>query len=156
MEKTCDGVQVGGVFGQEEEPGPGLADGLADQLAAVAAQIVHDHDVAGLKGGDQEGAHPGQEDLAVDRAIEQAGRIDPVAPEGGDEGQGLPAAERGLGLEAGAARAPAAQGRHVGLGPGLIDEHQAISVDAPLILAPLLTSAGHVRPILLLGQQAFF
>jgi hypothetical protein len=55
-----------------------------------------------------------------------------------------------------AARRPTAQGRHVVLGPGLVDEDQAGGIDPPLILAPLLAATRDVRPVLLLGEQAFF
>ncbi len=51
---------------------------------------------------------------------------------------------------------PPAQRRHVGLGPGLVDEHQAAHIDALLILAPLLSPTGDVSAILLLGEQTFF
>ena len=47
--------------------GAGRSDGLADRFAAVAAEVVHDHHVAGLEGRDQEGLDIGQEGLAVDR-----------------------------------------------------------------------------------------
>ena len=46
-EDLLDGVQVGRVFRQEEQLGAGCADGLANGFALVAAEIVHDDDVAG-------------------------------------------------------------------------------------------------------------
>jgi hypothetical protein len=48
---------------------------------------------------------------------------------------------------------PAAQGHHVGLGPGLVDEHWALGVDAALILTPLLAPAGDVWPILITANR---
>jgi hypothetical protein len=54
-----------------------------------------------------------------------------------------------------AQRAPVAP-RHVGLGPGLVDEHQATRIKPALIFLPLLPPAGHVGAILLGGEQAFF
>ena len=122
----------------------------------MAAKVVQDHHVAWAERGGQNLLDIGQEGLAVDRPVEETGRIDAVMAKRGDEGHGLPAAERGLGLHPIAARSPSAQRRHVGLGPGFVDEHQALGIDAPLILAPLLTSPGDVGTILLLGEQAFF
>ena len=46
-EDLLDRVQIGRVFRQEEELGAGGADGVAHRLALVAAEIVHDDDVAG-------------------------------------------------------------------------------------------------------------
>ena len=140
----------------EPEPCTRGFDRPADCRRLMAAEIVHDDDIARLEGRDQEGLNLGEEGLAVDRPIEQTRRLDPLASQGGDEGQGLPAAERGVGLQPGTSGTPAAQRRHVGLGPGLVDEHQAGGVDPPLILLPLLTPPGDVGTILLLCEQAFF
>jgi hypothetical protein len=65
-------------------------------------------------------------------------------------------AEGSLPDEALAARRPASQGRHVGLGPGLVDENQPGRIDADPMLQPLQASAGDVRTILLAGDQRLF
>ena len=62
----------------------------------------------------------------------------------------------GLGLQSLAPGTPAAQRRHVGLGPGLVDEDQAARIDQPLARLPLLTPPGDVGTILLPCEQAFF
>jgi hypothetical protein len=46
--------------------------------------------------------------------------------------------------------------RHVGLGPGLVDEDQASRIKPALVLLPLRPSPGDIGPILLAGAQAFF
>jgi hypothetical protein len=46
--------------------------------------------------------------------------------------------------------------RHVGFGPGVIDEDQAGRIKPPLILSPLRPPPGDVRTILFAGLQAFF
>ena len=62
-----------------------------------------------------------------------------------------------LGNQPLAPRGAAAVGaRHVGLGPGLVDEDQAGRIDPTLILPPLRAPPGDVGPILLAGVQAFF
>jgi hypothetical protein len=51
----------------------------------VAAEIVHDDDVAGLQGGDEDLLDIGSEALAVDRAIENPWSLDPVVAQGGQD-----------------------------------------------------------------------
>jgi hypothetical protein len=122
----------------------------------VAAEVVDHHYVAGLQGGDQDLLDVGQEALAGDWSIQDAGRLDPVDPQGGQEGERAPASMRHFGDEPFPPRRPPMTAGHVGLGPGLIDEDQARRINAALVLSPLAASPGHVRPILLTGAQAFF
>src|ERR1700733_7107397 len=77
-EDLLDRVEVGGVFGQEDEAGSDSSDGLPHLLPLVGAEIVEDHSVARLEGRDEELLDIGAEAFAVDRAVEQAGRIDAV------------------------------------------------------------------------------
>src|SRR3984957_17142578 len=58
--------------------------------------VVEGHDVAGLEGRNEELFDVGVEAFAVDRRVEQAGRIDAVVAQRGEEGRGLPAAMRNL------------------------------------------------------------
>ena len=74
----------------------------------------------------------GAEALAVDRAIEDAGCCDPVKAQRAEEGQGPPPSLRGEAAEALALRRPAAQGNHVRLDPGLVDEDQAFRIEPGL------------------------
>ena len=68
--------EVGRIFGQEDEARPDGSDGLSHPLSLVGAEIVEDHDVARLEGRREELFDIGAEAFAVDRAVEQAGRID--------------------------------------------------------------------------------
>src|SRR3546814_9926620 len=81
---------------QEEELCAGVSDGAADLLALVTAEIIEDDEIARLEGGDQELLDVGLELLAVDRAIEEAGCLDAIMPQGGQEGERAPAAVRRL------------------------------------------------------------
>src|SRR6516164_10012902 len=103
-----DGIEVWGVLGQEEEPGANGPDGGADRLAAMRSKIVHDNDVAWLEGWGEDLFDIEQEGLAIDRPLDQPWRHDPIVSQGGDEGQGLPAAVWNPGQQAPAARRPAA------------------------------------------------
>jgi hypothetical protein len=63
---------------------------------------------------------------------------------------------RHLGFDPLTARRPAPQRRHIGFGPGLIDEYQTGGVDPLPILDPLRPAAGDVGAILLGGNQRLF
>ena len=63
---------------------------------------------------------------------------------------------RHLGHQAGAAGATPVPAGHVGLGPGLVDEHQALGIKPALMLLPPGAPAGDVDAILFAGVQAFF
>ena len=120
------------------------------------AEIVHDDDVAGLQTGDELLLDIGAEALAVDRPVEDTRSGKPVAAQGAEEGQRAPVAMRGEAAQALASRSPAAQRRHVGLDPGLVDEDQPPRVEAGLPGSPTLPPAGNVGAGLLKGEQRFF
>jgi len=155
-EDLFDGVEVGRIFGQEEELGAGRADKLAHGFALVTAEIVHDNDVTLTKRRHQDAGHIGAKALAVDRPLKKPRRIDPIEAERGQEGHRVPATVRDLGHAALAARRPSAQWSHVGLGPGLVDEDQALRRDAILILCPLRPPPRHVGAIAFASHHAFF
>src|SRR6202042_1540862 len=118
-------------------------------LSLVGAEIVEDHDIARLQRRDQELFDIGAEAFAVDRAVEQAGRIDAVIAKSGEKRRGLPAAMRNLVDEALSFRRPAVQAGHVGFRPGLVDEHQSPGIDAALIGPPTRAMTAYVRAVLL-------
>ena len=160
LANTCSiGLGSGEYFGknrQEEELGSGRADERPNDLATVAADIVQDDDVALPQGRQQNLLDIGGEAFAVDRAFEQPGRGDPVVPQCGQERHGPPAAGRDLADQAAAARRPAAQRRHIGAGPGLVNEDQAAGIDAVLVLDPLRPPARDVGTVAFASHHAFF
>src|SRR5215204_6859382 len=76
-EELFDGVQVGRVFGQEEQAGADRPDGAPHGLAPVRAEIVHDDDVAFPQGRDEDLVDVEPEALAVDGPVEEPWRLDP-------------------------------------------------------------------------------
>jgi hypothetical protein len=94
-----DGIEVRRVFREEEQLGAGRTDGLTNGSGLVAAEIVHDDDVAGLEGGDEDLFNIDPEPLAVDRAVDDPRRIDAIMAQCRQEGQGFPVAMRNLGRE---------------------------------------------------------
>lgn len=155
-EGLFDGIEVGAIGWQEPEPGAGCPDGVADGLRFMTSEIVHDDDVAGLEGSDELLLHIGPEARPVDGAVEHAGRGEPVVAQRGDEGHGAPVAMRREADETLAFRTPAPGRRHVGLDPGLVDEHQALGVEPDLPCSPTLPTARHRRPGTFKGEQGFF
>ena len=151
-----DGVQIGRVFWQQQEFGTRLADCPTDGMSLMAAEVVHDDDVVRQQGGNQDLLDIDPKPLTVDRAIEKPGRFDAVVTQGSHEGHGIPMSERSLGHQPFALRRPASQRRHVGLGPGLVNENQTGGINLPLIALPLRTSARDVGSGLLAGVQCFF
>ena len=155
-EDLFDGVEVGGVFRQEHQAGSDISDRLAHRLSFVGSEIVEDDDVARLQSRHEELIDIGAETLAVDGSVKQAGRVDAVVAQGGEERRGLPLALRNLVDEALSLRRPAAKPCHVGLRPGLIDEDQTPGINAPLVGAPARAMAAYVRAILFTRDEGLF
>ena len=135
------------VFGQN---------GLANFLAFVASQIVHDDGVAGAQLRRQALAHIGSEDPAIHGAVEDQRRDDAVVAQAGDKGCCPPMAVRCPAGQALPAKATTMASDHVGLGPGLVDEDQAFRVQTMLIGQPSHARRRHVRAQLLVGENGFF
>jgi len=155
-EDLLDGIEVRTVGREKEQLCADRADQAADSLALVATEIVDNDDVALAEGRQKHLLDIGQEAAAIDRAVDDAGGIDPIAPEGCQEGHGPPAALRHLGEQLLPTRRPAAQARHVGLGPGLIDEDQPCRIKSALVGLPASAPVRDVGSILLGGEQRFF
>jgi hypothetical protein len=155
-EHLLDRIEIGTVGRQEEKPRADSADGPAHGMALVAAEIVHDDDIAGLERRHEELLDIGFEAFAIDWSIKDARRVDPVVPQGGKECKCLPMPVRRLSAQALASQSPAVGADHVGLGPSLIDEHEAGRINPSLVPFPACSSACDVGPVLLAGQQRFF
>ena len=98
----------------------------------MAAEIVHDDDVAGFEDRNELLFDIGAEAFAVDRAVEDARGREPVAAQGAEEGQRPPVAVRREAPQAITLRPPSAQRGHVGLDPGLVDEDQTPRIEIGL------------------------
>ena len=123
-EDLFDRVEVWTVGWQEDEARAGSANGFAHRFALVAAEIVEDDDIARGQRWSQNLNDISMEGGGVDRSIEDERRRDAVAAQGGEKGHGLPMAEGDERFQTVIAWTPTAQRRHVGLDPGLINEHQ--------------------------------
>jgi hypothetical protein len=155
-EDLLDGIEIGAVGRQEQELATRGADGAADALGLMAAEIIDDDDVARFEGGDQDLFDVSEEAGAVDRAVDDARRGKAIAAQSCQEGQRAPVPLRNFPDQLTPARRPAPPACHIGLGPGLVDEDQARGIKSVLIALPACPPAGDVGPILLDGEQCFF
>jgi len=155
-EDLLDRVQVGRLFRQKEELGARRLDRSANGFAFVTAEIVHDHQIARLERRDQRRLHIGLETLGVDRAVDEPWRFDAIVTKGGQEGHRLPMPVGNLRHEPFADRRPSPERLHVGLGPGLVDEDQALNVDLVLAALPLRSPPRHVGTVAFAGHDGFF
>ena len=155
-EELFDRVQVWGIFWEKEELGPGAPDCGANGFGLVRGEIVHDHDIAGRQGRREHLLDIDLEALAVDRLVQQPRCRNPIPAQGGQERHRVPMAEGGFARQACALGRPASQRRHIGLGPGLVDEDQPRGLDLGLMFQPLRAASGDVGTVLLAGDQRLF
>lgn len=119
-----DGIQIGAVRRQEQEPRtPFLEDGLG-LFAFMAGEIVEDHHVAALKRWSQLGFDIFLEDFSVHRPVDHPRCGQAVMAECGYEGLRSPVAEGCLHLEALAPTRTPPQARHLGRGASFVDKDQ--------------------------------
>ena len=131
-EGLFDRIEIGGVWRQIPEPCAGRFDQASQGSRLVAAEIVHDDDVAWLKLRDENLLNIGAEAFAVDGTVEQARCSEAVAAQGAKEGQRLPMAVWREAPHPLAFWAPSAQWGHIGLDPGLVDKNQASGIELSL------------------------
>ena len=155
-EQLFDRIEIGRVGRQEGQPRISGQDCFSHSPGLVTGEIVDDDDVAGFQRGDEHLLDIGEEQLAVDRAVDDAGRSQAVATQSGEERHCPPAAIRGVSFEPLAPRPPASERRHVGLDPGLVNKHQAGRIEPGLNIAPAAAAAQDVRTRLFGREQAFF
>lgn len=155
-EDLFDRVEVRAVGREEEELGACGSNSGANGPAFVASQVVDDDDVAWPERRDQDLLDIGEEGLAVDRPVEDAGCLDAIATKCCQEGQRAPSTLRYLGHQLVSTRRPAAHPGHVGLCPSLVDEDQSVRIEPVLISPPAFTPTRDLRTILLGCEQCFF
>ena len=98
-EDLLDRIEIGAIWRQEQELGSNATDRLADRGPFVAAQIVHDDNVAGRECRHEELLYIVGEALAIYRLVEHAWSIDPIAAKRREEGHCAPMAIGHFGME---------------------------------------------------------
>jgi hypothetical protein len=133
-----------------------LSDRSPYRDALVTSEIIEHHDISWRQRWDQELLDPSEEELTIDRAIKNAGRVDPIGSQSGQEGHGLPSAVRHVGDKPFALWSATMRARHVRLRPSLVDEDQAPRINLVLVTPPALAFTRDVRTMLFGRVQAFF
>jgi hypothetical protein len=131
-EGLFDRIEVGRVWRQIPEPCAGRFNQAAQGRRLVAAEIVHDDDIAWVKQRNENLLDIGAEAFAVDRAVEQARCGEAIASQGAEESQRPPVAVWREAPHPLAFWAPSAQWGHIGLNPGLVDKDQASRIEVGL------------------------
>ena len=151
-----DWIEVRAIGRKEQEVGHGPPDRLPDGTALVGGEVVHHHDVARCQCRCEEAFDIDAEGITIDRPVEDKRGVDTIDAQGGNERHGLPVAVRCMPDQALAPWRPAAQRRHVGLCPGLVNEDQAARVNSFLVALPALAAAGDVRLAVARRPARFF
>ena len=154
-----DGIEIGAVGREEQEPRPALLEDRCGFLALVAGEVVEDDHVAGLQRRRELGLDIGLEDLAVHRAVDHPRCGQSVMTQGGDEGLGAPMAEGRLHLQPLSPTCPASEPGHLGGRSSFVDKHQPLW--APLhprlaVHRPYPALSNDVSAIGFARQQRFF
>ena len=118
----------------------------------MAAQIVHDDDIARGERRQQALFDIGQKAGAIQRAIEDTRSSHAVVAQRRHEGQRLPVAVRAGRPQPLAPGAAAMAAGHVGLGPGLVQEDEPAGIKLALRALPLPAAPRDVRPLLFGGH----
>ena len=93
---------------------------------------------------------------AVDGPVQHHRRDHAAQPQAGDQRGCLAVAMGKAHAQPGAARTPPVAARHVGGGPGLVDEDQTLGVEIGLGVEPGPALAQDVRAVLLDGVASLF
>jgi hypothetical protein len=149
-------VQAGRVWRQEEQAASSGLEHFPDPLAFVAAEIVEHNDTAGCEFRDQELLNPGSEDVAVDRAVNDARCDDAVMLETADEGQRLPMSVRHPVNQWQALGSPAVRPGHIRFYPCLINENKSLRVYPALQPAPAIDPADDIGAALFERVERLF
>src|SRR5215471_628488 len=158
-EGHLDGIEIGTVGRQEQDPGAPCLNCLLRGLALMGRQIIHDDDIAFFEGWGELFLNVSLEDAPVHRGVDDEGRGQPVAARAGHEGLGHPMAERRLCAQPLSLEGAAAQTGHFGCGSGLVEKDEPMRLKPHARLArgdPFFARRFDIGAILLACQQRFF
>lgn len=155
-EEQFDWVEIGRIGWQQPKLCTSCLDRLTDTENLMGRQVIHDDDLAWPEGWCEELLDIGDERHAIHRAVHNTGGSNAVMAETRDERRRLPVAVRDAADQALATVAASTQARHVGRGPGFIDEDQPGRIKTGLAGLPDSPRGLHVRPFLFGGVRRFF
>lgn len=153
-----DGVQIGRVRRQEQEPSSPVFDGLFGFRAFMGREIVEDHDIAFFELRRELGLDIDLEGEPVHRAIENPGSGQAVNAQACDQGLGFPMTERRVRFQPLPHQSPAPQPGHFRGCAGFIEKDQPfrLLLHAGLAGDPDPPLAFHILAFLFGCHQRFF
>ena len=158
-EGHLDGIEIGAVSRQEQEPAAALSQSLRRLWAFVSGQIVEDDNGSRFKRRGQLRLDIGVEGRPVHWAIDHPRCDQSVLRQPGDEGLCAPFAEGCGAIEALSDRCPPPQSGEVRLHSGLVNEDQSVWLLAHTRLSapdPVPASLTQRGPITFRRDQTFF
>ena len=155
-EGIFDGIEIGTVGREVEKACAHGFDQLTHFRPFVAGQIVHDDDVALAQFRDEDLVDVSLESETVDGSVDDKRRDEAAQRQGSNEGRGFPMSVRNADPQALTARSATVTARHVGGGPGLVDEDQALGVEIELPFEPGLALLRDVGAALLGSVRGLF
>src|SRR5271169_1329983 len=155
-ERQLNRIQIRTVRRQVEHARPSSLNHLCNASALMAGEVVHHHNVTWLESPNQYLLHESLKHIPVDGSIDSGCATHAGVIQRGDERRGFPVSMWNFGDQAFSPRGAASQPRHVGLGPGLINEDQLGRIKSQLAHPPCGTGLRHVRTILLGGVDRLF
>ena len=154
-----DGVEIGAVGREEQEPGSALLQDRLCPFALVAGEIVQNDNVARLQGGSELGLDIDLKDRAVHGFVGDPGCGQAIAAQAGDESLRAPVAEGRFGFETCANASTAPKTGHLCGGAGLVEKDQPMDVLAQARLAgcrPFMPRFLDIGALGFAGQERFF
>ena len=122
----------------------------------MAGKIVHDDDVALAQFRDEDLLDVGLESETIDGSVDDERRDEAAQRQGSNEGRGFPMSVRNADPQALTARRATVTPRHVGGGPGLVDEDQALGVEIELPVEPGFALLRNIGAALLGSVRGLF
>lgn len=158
-EGHLDGIEIGAVGGQKQEPAASLSEGLCRARAFVGGQVVEDDDGSRIKRRGQLRPDVGVEGSTVHCPVYDPRRDQGILRQPGDKGLRAPLAKGCRAIEPLPDRGAPAQPREVRLDRRLVDEDQPVQLLAHAGLAaghPVPAGAAQRGPITFRRDQSFF
>ena len=154
-----DGIKIGAVGRQEEEPRSPFFEDRLGLLALVAREIIENDHVAGLQRRGELSFDIGLEDGPVHGCVDDPGRGQAIVAQGCDEGLGSPVAEGSLHPQPLSPACPPSQPRHFCGRPGFVDKDEpfrALFHPGLAMVTPHGPGADNISAIGFARQQRFF
>ena len=158
-EGHLDGIEIGTVRGQEQEPAAALTQGLCGAWAFVGGQVVEDDNGSRIERRGQLRLDIGVESRPIHRALDDPRRDQGVLRQPGDKGLRTPFAKRCRAIEPLTDGGPSVQPREVRLDRRLVDKDQPVWLLAHTGLAaldPITAGLAQRRSVTFRRDQSFF